>query len=112
MKHIELGKQGEQQAVKFLKRQKFKILQTNYKNLIGEIDIVALLKDTIVFVEVKTRSTLAYSVPAYAVTKHKQQKIRNVALVFLKTNKFEDKQFRFDVIEVLDGEINHIINAF
>jgi len=104
------GDVGEELAAQYLKKNKYKIVERNYKNKIGEIDIIASQKKTIVFVEVKARTTDAYGLPCEAVNSTKQRKIRLVAEEYLKTHKAED--IRFDVIEVLDGEINHIADAF
>lgn len=112
MNHIALGKQGENKAVNYLKKKKFKILETNYKNLLGEIDIIAKDKKILVFIEVKTRSSKAFSLPSYAVNKSKQHKIRKTATLYLKVKNLFESHCRFDVIEILDGEINHIVNAF
>ena len=106
------GNIGEQLATDFLKKAKYKILERNYRSVIGEIDIIAKDKNTIVFVEVKTRSTLKFGLPCEAVDYRKQQKIHSVASIYLKNKKLEDSELRFDVIEVLDGEINHIKDCF
>ncbi len=106
------GTLGEFKATDFLKKKKYKILQENYSNKIGEIDIVALQNKTLVFVEIKSRSTAKFGRPCEAVNKRKQQKIRKTALAYLIQHKIQDIPIRFDVIEVLDGEINHIENAF
>jgi putative endonuclease len=112
MQHIILGMKGEILARKYLKQKKYKILKTNYKNKIGEIDIIAKDKDCVVFVEVKTRTSEKFGRASEAVDKHKQHKIRSVATVYLMKNKLIDGQVRFDVIEVYDEQINHIQNAF
>lgn len=106
------GRIGEELAVKFLKGCKYKILERNFKNKLGEIDIIAKDRDIIVFVEVKSRSSSEFGLPCEAVDIKKQNKIRFVASLYLQTKKIEDKELRFDVIEVLDGEINYIKNAF
>ncbi len=69
-----MGRAGEKRAVVFLKKKGFKILKTNYKTVFGEIDIIAQDKDTIVFIEVKTRTSDNYGVPSEAVDKRKQEK--------------------------------------
>ena len=107
-----LGAKGEIQALKYLTENKYKILFTNYKNKIGEIDIIAKQKEYIVFIEVKKRETLAFGRPSEAVDKRKQQKIRLVAQMFLKQYKLFDSDVRFDVIEIIGDELNHIENAF
>lgn len=106
------GDIGEALVVKFLKKKKYKILETNYTSKLGEIDIIALKDKTIVFIEVKARESKAFGRPCEAVTPYKQQKIRTVANYFLMLKGWTEENARFDVIEVLDGEINHIENAF
>ncbi len=112
MNHIILGAIGENKAVKYLKKKGFKILEKNHKNLLGEIDIIAKDKDFLVFVEVKTRSSMAFSTPAYAVNTSKQHKLKKSATLYLKTHNLFNVPCRFDVIEILEEKINHIINAF
>ena len=107
-----IGNSGESQALSYLTKKKYKILFTNYKNKIGEIDIIAKDKNYIVFVEVKKRETLAFGRPSEAVDQRKQQKIRLVAQGFLKQYKLFDNDCRFDVVEIIGEEINHIENAF
>jgi len=105
-----LGKKGEKAAVKYLKKNKYKILEKNYSCHFGEADIIAKDKDEIVFVEVKTRTSLYYGTPAESVTPKRQENYRRIAASYLHD---VDKYFiRFDIIEVLDGEITHIKNAF
>ena len=90
----------------------YKILEQNYSCSLGEIDIIATLQDYIVFVEVKERDTASYGYPSESVNHKKQSKIRNVASYYLKIHKLYESPCRFDVIEVLAGEVNHIENAF
>ena len=90
----------------------YEILETNYKNQIGEIDIIAKDGERYVFVEVKARSTAMFGYPREAVTPKKQHTIKLVASCYLKSNKLYDVYTRFDVIEILAGKITHLINAF
>ncbi len=109
------GKKGEVIAVNYLKKQGYKILETNYKNKIGEIDIIAQQGLYLVFVEVKARLTRAFGDPSEAVDYYKQEKIRRVASLYLISKKKLDSPCRFDVVSILgddDYEINHIIDAF
>ncbi len=110
-----LGRQGEAAALAFLEKAGYSILATNYKTVFGEVDIIALEKGTTVFVEVKSRSGSAYGHPFEAVTPRKQEKIRKVALYYMKQKKREIP-VRFDVlsINIEDGQsrIEHIIDAF
>lgn len=110
--HIILGKKGEHLAKKYLKAKKYKILQLNYKNKIGEIDIIASYNNVIVFVEVKTRQSTKFGHPREAVTLAKQKKIKLVATMYLQQTKQLHNNIRFDVIDVLQDNITHIENAF
>lgn len=106
------GNVGEFKACEYLKKKKYKIIETNYKNLIGEIDIIAVKNKNLIFIEVKARETCAFGRPSEAVTFRKQQKIIKTAESFLKTYKKRYNNCQFDVIEVIGDEINHIENAF
>lgn len=106
------GTGGEILAANFLKQNKYKILQMNYSNKIGEIDIIAEKNNTIIFVEVKRRQTLAYGRPVEAVDRRKVDKIRKVAQFYLMFEKKAESDVRFDVVEIVGDEINHIENAF
>lgn len=108
-----LGGLGEKIAKDFLVNKGFKILETNYATKLGEIDIIAKDKNgVLVFIEVKTRITEKFGLPREAVTVAKQRKIRLVAQEYLQKTDGFNKPARFDVIEILDGEINAIENAF
>lgn len=107
-----LGRLGEKKAEEYLKKQGYKILVLNFKTRVGEIDIIAKEKDVIVFIEVKTRRNDDFGTPAEAVNRVKQQKYFKVATEYLKKNKLEDSECRFDVIEVEEDKINHIKDAF
>ena len=89
--------------------------ETNFRNKIGEIDVIAQDGDYIVFVEVKARNTKAFGNPLEAINIHKQQKIRNVASIYLMQNKKTNSLARFDAISIVgveDLEIDHIMDAF
>lgn len=107
-----LGRTGEKIAIEFLKKRGYNIIEKNYKTRIGEIDIIATDKDAIVFVEVKTRKSDAFGHGAEAVDNRKQEKYFKVAAEYLQKNDKADVPCRFDVIELQDGKINHIQNAF
>ncbi|MBQ8443805.1 MAG: YraN family protein [Clostridia bacterium] len=106
------GSIGENQAIQYLKKKKYQILAQNYKTRIGEIDIICKNKECIVFVEVKMRESCQFGRPCEAVNMHKQHKIRRVAEEYLIRSHIADTPIRFDVIEVLGDEINHIENCF
>lgn len=113
-----LGDAGERQAADFLARRGFKILARQHSSRIGEVDLVALDGDTIVFVEVKTRRSKGAGDPAEAVTPQKQGKLTRAALAFLKRNGMLERRARFDVVAVLspdDGTspvVTHYRDAF
>ena len=106
------GYVGEQIAVQFLQENGYRILERNFYCRQGEIDIVAIDKDEVVFVEVKTRSSVDFGVPSEAVNFVKQKHIFSSAKYFLYKFGLLDSFVRFDVIEVLIGSgkfnVNHI----
>lgn len=106
------GDIGENKAVKYLTDKGYEILETNYKNKLGEIDIIAKDDTRIVFVEVKARATAKYGYPREAVNEYKQRKIKMVAESYLKSKRLLNSYIRFDVIEILAGNITHLIAAF
>jgi len=107
-----LGRVGEQKAAEYLEKKGYKIIEKNYKTHVGEIDLIACDGQDIVFVEVKTRSSDAFGLPSEAVDSKKQEKYYKVADEYLLKTKKKDLSSRFDVIEIENGQINHIINAF
>ncbi|MBF0520470.1 MAG: YraN family protein [Nitrospirae bacterium] len=114
MGNLETGKLGEALAEKFLKKSGYKILERNYRNKVGEIDIIAKEGDCIVFVEVKTRQGDTFGMPVEAVNAAKRRKIKSTALMYMKTFKTEP-MVRFDVISVMindrQNQIQHIKDA-
>lgn len=106
------GKKGEIKAVLFLKKDGYKILETNFKNKIGEIDIIAEKDGVIVFIEVKNRSTYRFGRPIEAVDFRKQSKIKKVAEIYLMIKNKYYNDVRFDVVEVSNDNLEHIENAF
>lgn len=108
LRHI-LGKAGEDLAVRYLKKNGYTIIETNYRNKLGEIDIIAKDKDGIAFVEVKTRKDSRFAHPKEAVTRKKQITISRVAQAWLKTKKKSGVRARFDVVAILsDGKAHDI----
>lgn len=110
-----LGKKGEALAYSYLKSKGYKIIAKNYKNFLGEIDIIAKDKDYTVFIEVKTRMSRAFGDPLEAIDETKQLKIRRVATMYLKERRQLETNCRFDMIAVLGDnieDIRHIENAF
>lgn len=113
---LQLGAEGEEAAVRFLRRLGAKIIEHNFRSPVGEIDIIARLKKQLLFVEVKTRSNQLYGTPAEAVGARKQQQIIRTAQWYLQQGHGENLQPRFDVVSVLlrsgELEIEHFPNAF
>ncbi len=101
-----LGAEGERIAEKFLRRQRYVILQRNYRCRAGEIDLVALDRDAVVFIEVKTRVVPGFGTPFEAVHPRKQRQIVRAAQHYLSDNRLHDRNARFDVVGVWweDGE--------
>ena len=109
------GKRSEIIAADYLKKQGYKILEMNYKNQIGEIDIIANDGDYIVFIEVKARASEKFGHPLEAIDARKQQKIHAIASLYLMKNRKYGSACRFDAISILgydNQDITHIVNAF
>lgn len=102
--NIILGKSGEEAAVNLLKEEGYKIIARNYKSKLGEIDIIAKDRDTLCFIEVKTRKDNSYGAPLESVAFHKQRQIAKAALLFLKKKNLFHKKARFDVISVINTQ--------
>ena len=104
------GNEGERAACEYLARRGWTIVETNVRRGRGEIDIVARRRGLTAFIEVKRRSSLRYGRPAEAVNPEKQRRIAGAAALYMQENDLE--RVRFDVIEILPGEIRHIESAF
>lgn len=110
------GNLGEEQAVQFLLEKGCQILTRNWRYLKGEIDIIAKDEEWLVFVEVKTRSTIDFGNPEEFVTPRQQKLIINTAHQFIVENDRQEEA-RFDVIGIVVQndevvQIDHIENAF
>ena len=115
--HLRHGKLGEEAARRYLRRRGHKVLTRNWRSKRGEIDLVCRDGGCLVFVEVKTRSTEAWTRPAAAVNKRKKRLLTLTALDYLDGIGRKPLRLRFDIVEVLlrDGEvreIRHLPNAF
>ena len=106
------GIDGENIAVEYLKKQGYLILERNYSTKVGEIDIIAKDKDTIVFIEVKARENTKFGQPIESITPQKVRHIIRAAQWYLSSKRRYNSLCRFDVIEVLRGEVTHTKNAF
>jgi putative endonuclease len=113
-----LGDRGENVAATYLESQGFRILERQHRGHYVEVDLIAIDRDTIVFVEVKTRATIAAGDPTEAVNRVKQQKITRSALAYLKQKGWLERRARFDVVAILwDGgggqpTLKHYRSAF
>ena len=120
-----LGRHGEKLAARALKRKGMKLLATNYRCPSGEIDIIALDRstrrdsgrETIVFVEVKTRSSDTYTVPESAVDARKRRRIRKAARYYLSHHPTDGYNVRYDIVAIVapagaKPQIKHIAGAF
>jgi len=116
-----IGNFGEEEATKFLVENGYKILTRNYNCRFGEIDIVAIEDNCLVFIEVKTRTSLKYGVPEYAVNYWKQKHLSLSARNYIEHYRMGNYFARFDVVEVFAKstdnnfgveKINIIKNAF
>ena len=95
-----LGTAGESAAEEFLRKQRYVILEKNYRCPLGEVDIVALDGRTVVFVEVKTRTQEGYGTPFEAVDARKQRQISRTAQHYIAARRLHDRAARFDVVGV------------
>lgn len=113
-----LGNRGESAAESYLKGLGCRILERQMRGLFGEIDLVALDRDVIVFVEVKTRTSVAAGHPTEAVDLNKQKKITRASLAYLKQKGWLNRSVRFDVVSIQwesdhdNPTIQHYKNAF
>ncbi|MCC7300259.1 MAG: YraN family protein [Verrucomicrobia bacterium] len=108
------GRLGEAHAEKFLKKSGFKIIAHNVRVGYDELDLIAKLGDTLIFVEVKTRASEDFGRPASAVNCAKRKKLSRAAVHFLKDRKLRPPYIRFDIVEIIGEkpDIRHIPNAF
>ena len=96
-----LGFLGEELAYHFLKNRGYKVLLKNYECALGEIDLIAKEKGALVFIEVKTRSSLDMGLPQEGVTAHKRRQIVKTAQFYIKRYGIHDVPCRFDVVSIL-----------
>jgi len=110
-----LGREGEGAAFRFLVDQGFRVVERNYRAPCGEIDLIAVDGDTLVFIEVKTRRSRRFGEPFEAVDPRKQKRMTRAALWYLK--RFDvPPPCRFDVVSISRAaglpSVRHIRNAF
>lgn len=110
-----LGQAGEELAVSYLKKKGYRIIERNYRNSFGEMDIIAYEKGTIIFIEVKTRASEEFGMPFESVHRRKRERMKKIALLYLKKLK-KEMPARFDVVSIImrngDPLITLIKDAF
>jgi putative endonuclease len=117
-RRLPLGRRGENAAARFLARRGYIIVARGQRGQIGELDLVAVDGRTVVFVEVKTRTTQDAGHPADAVDEAKQRQLTRLALAFLQRHDLLEAKSRFDVVAITwpaDGrrpQIEHFPSAF
>ena len=113
------GAWGEALAAEYLQKKRYKLVATNYRTRFGEIDLIVSNRRYLVFVEVKLRKSDAFANAFEYVDKHKQDRLRTTAEIYLSQNE-TDLQARFDVVEIYAPEgtltqkpkIHHMEDAF
>jgi len=108
----EIGTEGEDMAVKALKRKGYKIIEKNFRSRFGEIDIVAEERGCLVFIEVKRRSSTAFGGSFGAIDGKKKAHIIRSAQYYLKSHNCLDRKARFDVVGIDGDELKIIRHAF
>ncbi|MDP1796811.1 MAG: YraN family protein [Planctomycetaceae bacterium] len=112
------GTRGELAAERYLERLGYRVLRRQHRNVGGELDLIVLDGDTVVFVEVKTRRGVTHGQPVDAVDRNKQRRMTRAALVFLKQQRWMDRRSRFDIVTVVwaavpsPPQITHYRHAF
>ena len=99
MDSYELGRKGEIVSQKYLEKEGYFVMARNFKCAYGEIDIIAVDKQELVFIEVKTRCNLKYGEARDSVSKTKKKHIKNASKYYIYKYHLEDRFIRFDVIE-------------
>lgn len=95
-----VGNQAEEAAAKYLSKHGYKIIKRNFLIRGGEIDIIAKDQKTLVFVEVKARSSNRYGSGLEAITSWKLEALHKAALFYMQTINWGDQEYRFDAVEV------------
>lgn len=107
------GVVGEQTAAEWLTGHAgMKLLETRYRNKAGEIDLIMLDRETVVFIEVKTRLHAAPGSGLMAIDRKKQQRIARSAMLYLMEKGWLSRSVRFDAAEVTESEVIHVAGAF
>jgi putative endonuclease len=112
----ELGRRGEEVAAEFVRGLGYRLIERNFRCRAGEVDLVALDDDTVVFVEVRSRSGVRLGTPLESVDGRKQAQVARVARYFLAAHGWHERTVRFDVVGIrFDAEppaVEHVRAAF
>lgn len=108
-RHI-LGREGEDEAVKYLEKKGYRVIERNFLCRQGEIDIIAIDNNYIVFIEIKTRTSNEYGLPSESVTTKKIKHIKKAIQYYLYKRNLENENIRVDVIEIYAKEGKYLIN--
>jgi putative endonuclease len=107
------GKDGEEKAALFLEQKGFKILERNFRSKTGEVDLIALEGETLVFIEVKAWASYGIEALEQGLDKRKQRRIIETAKYFLSIyRKYRYMAVRFDVVFIAPQGITHLESAF
>ena len=117
VRNKELGRRGEVAAAHYLEHFGYEILERNWECPAGEADIIARDMDTLVFVEVKTRTNIDKGFPSEAVDEKKRSRYEKIAMWYLRDYEFVDIPVRFDVVALMvvaedRAMIRHYVNAY
>jgi putative endonuclease len=116
MARRDLGQRSERVAEAFLQGQRYTIIARNYRCAMGEIDVIAQDRDTVVFVEVRSHTGERFGDPLESVTLRKQRQIAKVALDYVMRQRVKNRPLRFDVIGICwkgnTPQVVHVKNAF
>lgn len=108
----DLGNAGEDRVAAWYQANGYTVIGRNWRCRQGELDLIARRGRTVVFCEVKTRSSTAFGAPVEAVTRTKQARLRVLAARWLEDSDLVAREIRFDVASVLDGRIEVLEGAF
>ena len=113
----QVGQKGEQAARDYLEQKGYRIIETNYRCRLGEIDIIARDGDMVVIVEVRTKTGLAFGRPEESINQEKARKLHRLALQYIQSNYHREVSSRIDLVAVmiekssgLVKDIKHIKN--
>ena len=107
--NLVLGREGEIRAISYLYKKGYSILERNYRSKFGEIDIIAEYQGSLIFIEVKTRSSFNYGAPCMAVDRRKLIHIKKTAWQYLLGKEAEWTALRIDVIELIKDDDRYYI---